>query len=345
MTYALRKDTLAGIKQSALFLKKNMAVQPVTLAAAQLVAYETAGAGLVHPEQEAFKFYYANHVFSMITSKYGPHEPLPLEVAELARAYVKLSSDLAVRLAYYCLLIIVREARHMHSNPTAIAIIKDKWGASVANFLKSIRNSSEDAAVNKLRNSPPNTTLGQLVSGITDAFNYPGIWTGGYGGKAWGKVSETLRSMIYGETTPEMFADTAYTLAHNGGPIFNKGMLYNHQDNGKLFKTLDVQRAGMVPQLWNDVPTMRPSGPQFTEFVTRSKALFSEATSGYVDWFKVMALGALHGPYSKEKAEQIAKHGASPLATALDKAEAVKFYITNTEFVTIYQREKEKEAA
>jgi hypothetical protein len=342
VTYGLRKDTLAGIKQSALFLKRSLADQPAKTAAAQLVAYESALAHkLVHPEAEAFKFYYANHVFSMIAGRYGPHEPLPEAVADLARAYVKIASDLTVRLAYYCILIITREARHMYNNPAAHDLIKDKWGAPVANFLKSIRAAGEDAAVNKLRHSAPTTSLGQFVSGITEAFFYPGIWSGGYGGPKWGKVAETLRSMIYGETTAEMFADTGFTLAHNGGPIFNKGMLYNHQNNTALFKLLDVQRSGQVPQLWNVVPAMRPAGSDFAGFVALASKLFPEGTSGYVDWYKVCALGALHGPYSSEKQQQVAAHGPSELATALDKAEASRFYIAPDEFVTVYEREKE----
>ena len=337
MTYALRKDTLAGIKQSALFIKKDQSGQPLQVAVAQLLAYEAASPGLAHPEQEAFKFYYANHAFSMIAAQYGPHEPLPEAVAELARSYVKISSDLSVRLAYYCLLIITREARHMYANAAAYEKIKNKWGSPVSNFLKLIKPEGETGAVNRLRTSPPNTTLGQFVSGLTDAFNTSGCWSGGYGGPKWGKVAETLRQMVYGETSPEMFADTGFTLAHNGGPIFNKGMLYHHQNNSVLYKLLDVQRSGQMPQLWNDAAALRPAGP-FSAFVTEAKALYAESLAGYVDWYVVCALGALHGPYSKEKQEQIAKHGESPLAKEINKEESKKFYITPGEYITVVER-------
>jgi hypothetical protein len=340
MTYAVRKDTLAGIRQSALFIKKDQSGQPLQVAVSQLLAYEATGPGMVHPEEEAFKFYYSNHVFSMIAAQYGPHEPLPEAVAALARSYVKLASDISVRLAYYCLLIITRESRHMHGNAAAHTKIKNKWGLPVSAFIQSIKSLGSMAAANRLRQTPPSTTLGQYVSGITDAFNSPGCWAGGYGGEKWGRVAETLRCLVYGETTPEMFADTAFTLAHNGGPIFDKSMLYHPQDRGKLYKVLDVQHEGMVLQLWNDDIALRP-GP-LSSFVAEAKALFPKGTAGYVDWFKVAASSAKHARlYAKEKQEQIAKHGPSPLATAIDKAEAQKFYVSPNEFVTIVERLKE----
>ena len=64
MIYAVTERYAGGIKQSALFIKRDQADQPLAVAVEQLLAYEAAGPGLAHPEQEAFKFYYSNHVFS-----------------------------------------------------------------------------------------------------------------------------------------------------------------------------------------------------------------------------------------------------------------------------------------
>ena len=174
------------------------------------------------------------------------------------------------------------------------------------------------------------------MAGLTDAFNSPGCWSGGYGGPKWGAVAETLRKMVYGEISPEMFSDTGFTLAHNDGPIFNKGMLYHHQNNSVLYKFSTCSGRGRF----------RSCGTTFRRCVLRgvpgvrdkAQALFPEATAGYVDWYKVCALGAIHGRLTEGKAEQIAKHGASPLATAIDKAEAAKFYVMPENTSRWYER-------
>ena len=54
--------------------------------------------------------------------------------------------------------------------------------------------------------------------------------------------------MLTGTTSMEMLVDTGYTLAHNGGPIFNKGMMYTHYDSHFL-TILDLQRAGQMLDL------------------------------------------------------------------------------------------------
>jgi hypothetical protein len=39
----------------------------------------------------------------------------------------------------------------------------------------------------------------------------------------WGNIADTLRHLVTGELSPEMFCDLGFALAHNNGPIFNKG--------------------------------------------------------------------------------------------------------------------------
>src|SRR5687767_3521180 len=75
VTYHLRKDTLAGVKLSALFDKRDLSDVPLPKAISALNAYMGKSPSMVKTCAEALKFYYANHVFSLIASRYDAHEP------------------------------------------------------------------------------------------------------------------------------------------------------------------------------------------------------------------------------------------------------------------------------
>jgi len=112
-----------------------------------------------------------------------------------------------------------------------------------------------------------------------------------------------------------MMLDTVWTLAHNGGPIFNKGHFYTTYGHA-LYRILDVQRSGQVPEgvLFDHVIGQYAS-PPFKKLMLEVKGRYGEAIGDYVDWVKVEALGAVH-KYEKDKQEQIKK---KPL-TAAQKA-------------------------
>jgi hypothetical protein len=94
-----------------------------------------------------------------------------------------------------------------------------------------------------------------------------------------------------------MLLDTVWTLAHNGGPIFNKGMLFYHYNSTELVKILDVQRAGMVPNMvaHADSKFVQPS---HGELMVEVRKVIPEFGKAPVDWQKVQELGAV-GKYAK----------------------------------------------
>lgn len=335
--YHLRKDTIAGAKLSALFMKRSMGAQPLPEVMKQVNKYMSENSGHASPEGEAFKFYYANHVFSAVSARFDQNEILPDDFAWLVRNYVKLSSDLVVRLAYYCLLIITREARHLHKSESTYAKVEEKFGARSVAFLKAICGKGEEGAVGMLRQSPPDIPLGKYVEMIEYVF-FKGGWGGGYGGPAWGKVAQTLRQMVTGEITPEMFADIAFTLAHNNGPIFNKGMLYSGYSHF-IYKLLDVQRSGQIPQLYED-SEVKFSVADMVDFIDRARKSLPDVVLGFVDWFRVEALGAMHS-YAKEKQKQMIQHGQSEFEKEMEKKNGKKFYVGKNQFVMVVEREQE----
>lgn len=316
--YALRKDTLAGLKQSSLFEPRRIDV-PLVMTIAKLNAYMQSPT-IVRPEAEAVKFYFANHIYSLIASKYGPHEPLPEAVYPLARGYIKMSSELIVRLVYYTLMITTREARHFPGPTTVLDNIEIECGKGVGTFFKG-GDSAEETLLKRLQEKPPHCSLERYMRALVKIFNESPNWSSSYGGPNWGNIAETLRKMVAGDLSAEMFADVAFTLAHNGGPMFNKGMLYDFDQRYPLLKILDVQRSGQIPQMVTngELPVQAQKLDAYAlSYVKNAIDVFPAEVLGYVDWYKVETLGALQS-YGKEKQAQLIKHGPSLHASEKEK--------------------------
>jgi hypothetical protein len=286
-------------------------------------------------EANALQFYLLNQAFGNLSIAVDSKAELTPEQEHLATMYLNRASESSARLFYYILLIITREARHLHSSETLYKKLIANYGSDVVEFHKTLKGAGSDSAVQKLRqgsNKLANVTLGQYASCVTDIFNQ-GSFSGGYGGKPWGKIADTLRKMVFGETSIEIMNDTAWTLAHNNGPMFNKGMLYKGY-SPIIYKILDVQRAGMIPQLIAEGGLGSHANYAVSQAFEAVKAVFPESVTGYVDWFKVEDLGSLH-KYPSEKLAQTAKYGKTKATVEVEKKEASKFWVNENEYAVI----------
>jgi hypothetical protein len=341
--YHVRSDTLAGVKLSSLFIKRDMSSIMLPQATEALNSYMgSSSPGKVLPDDEAIKFYYSNHVFSLISAQYDQNDILPPAAAMLAKQYAKMSATSIARLVYYTMLIIIREARHMHSIVNFLEASKTKLSGEFIKLLLGAMSQGEDGAMELLKHDPPKITLREYAEGLSFAFHYHGVWSGGFGGDPWGDIADTLAKFIRGEITAEMFADTAYTLAHNNGPMFNKGILYKHYDQVEFPKILDVQRSGQIPQYVMErlVAGIQIKDDELKAFVNNACHLYPKELDGNVDWFRVAQLGAL-GTYEAEQQAQLKKYGPPPAVAEKAKEASNKFYVgtKSDDYVIKYQRE------
>jgi hypothetical protein len=265
---------------------------------------EKGGLNKAVPEREALDFYAMNHLMAVVKAEFTPNEPLPEWAAKVAQIYHQVLERQGTRMLFYMILITVRESRHIHDHSTDAfwAKYKELYGMETFDFNREIRGKGSDAAANAFVESNMETSIGVLSSGITYMFNN-GKFGGGYGGKPWGLISQTLEHMLHGKTSMEVMLDTSYTLAHNNGPMFNKGMLYEHFGQG-LYTILDVQRSGQIPEMiLNSECPVACSQDVFycLDVVNKLKPhLFGSE----VNWQQVKDLGALHNYDSKIKEQQ-----------------------------------------
>lgn len=69
-------------------------------------------------------------------------------------------------------------------------------------------------------------------------------WPGAYGGPKWGKCTDVLLRYLKSEDNAVMFVDTAWSLEHNGGCVFNKA--WNTLNIGEI---LDMKFDGNIAGL------------------------------------------------------------------------------------------------
>lgn len=304
------------------------------------------------PEQDALLFYLLNHSVSLVRQRVHPLEPLG-EYLPIVEAYNREIAIRSQRMFYYLLAICTRESRHNKASSSWNEMIglRAKYGNEILDFHYLIKGTSSSAAVEKFTEFQFEGTLGPYTKFLAEVFRV-GNYSSGYGGVAWAVVAEVLRDYVSGVLSAEMMMDTAFTLAHNNGPIFNKGMFFKNYSS-TLYKILDVQRSGQIPQLIPELDVLYVApGTPVRSYWESGCQLFPEFKEG-VDWHKVEALGAKN-KYSEEKANQKKKPGfqgvgSKPLkngpsladhledqSQALKKAKAQAKAKLDAEYVEVY---------
>ena len=314
------QDTLAYHLSRPLSAARDMGGVRVPLVAKAMKAWlnEDEESGTV-PETEALWFYSLNHGMAHIRKARALYEPLG-ELLPFVQEYYRRLSPKAVRAFYYLMLICTREARHLQNTPGLDKIVIQQHGPVAWEWAQGAKG--EHAAHDKLLNSPPNMVMRDYVGALRTLF-YEGKWAGGYGGKAWGQVTDCLVRFVNGEFNAEMMLDTVWTLAHNNGPIFNKGHCYGGYTHA-IYKVLDVQASGqMIEMVLHDKSIGEFKKPEMIDLAVWVREHFPDAVGKFVDWYLVEALGSKH-KYAAEKMAQAKLHGVPEGAAAAEKAAHAK---------------------
>lgn len=262
---------------------------------------------LVKPEHEAIQFYLFNHLAKLLKDKFTANEPLPDWAKAVMQEYKSIVVNQGNRLTSYISLICARESRHMGAKNEEwwVENITKNFGAKCKDFHYLIKGKNSDVAAGRFLESAPDIPVGDFFKSLETIF-FKGSFGSGYGGKPWGNIAKTLNQFLDGKISQEMMVDTAYTLAHNNGPMFNKGMMFNHYDS-ELLVILDVQRSGQIPEYVLEKCGVGLSPQQQTVFTNFKQAL-GNPFSSYVDWFKVERDGAVSS-YGYQQQMQEKLHG------------------------------------
>lgn len=341
----LPANTLAYYQAAPQFKPQVLTHVPVARLAKATQIYRQGHTTEVPPTEEAARFYALNHCASIVRARFTVNEVLPAWAQAVMQVYLETTIKQSERLLHYMMCIITREARnqgHMTDLGGKVMAEIEHQSPQMREFLEQIKSTAEMQAVGWYMEQPPAVTAEQYVQAIAHLFDH-GKWSSSYGGKNWGNIARTVLKVLTGVTSLETLTDTAYTLAHNGGPMFNKGMLYSSSDEIKerLLMVLDVQRGGQVPELFLDQENwaglVRPPG--IVQIVEQVRHEVPKAIGQYVDWQKVINASPV-GEYDHQLSKQQQKHPAPQVQMFMGKpAKKVgEFQVFPGQSVEVYER-------
>lgn len=323
-------DTLAyqlGVRP--LSVARDISETKVTATANAVDEFRKTHGADTRPEREALWFYLLNHAVGEVRRRVEWHEPLG-DYLPILDEYNQRGAEMAARLFNYLLLICIRESRHAAVKASVHKAVAEKYGEAVMIFNKDISGSYDP--LSKFSKDPPKVTLGALVGSLRMIF-FQAKFGQAYGGPAWGVVADALCKFVDGVLSAEMLLDIGFTLAHNGGPIFNKGMLYAEYNKASLMTILDTQASGQIPQLingkYNGVSSLTTS--PMRKFSKSMVTLLGAGFGADVNWPLVAAHSvsglSYHGMMTvaqKAEAHQIKVEVQVAAKVALKRAEAEK---------------------
>lgn len=194
-------------------------------------------------EQAVLNFYFYNHAFHLITSRYNIYDRLPDELAHICARHQLVSNQIGARMFYQVLM-----STHGHlfgvqygeHKPQFQEFFIQQYGQKVWDFFASNPSSYH---FNNWVMMFPDENLGAFVSGTLATFTF----SGNGAAKAWANIARLGTDYVNGNMSLESMADQAFSICHNGGSILNKGHMFTVCEQN-MYHLLDVQDSGQIPQ-------------------------------------------------------------------------------------------------
>ena len=102
-------------------------------------------------------------------------------------------------------------------------------------------------------------------------------------GPLWRDIARMASSFFEGHKSLETTIDTSFTFCHCNGSFFEKGKLFTAVGND-LFKALDVQRSGQIPQFVREGKNSLTKAAQTAAIHAEFARCFPEVFNAKVDW-------------------------------------------------------------
>lgn len=336
MKFFAPKDTMAFQLSRPLNCPIDFSKMRMSEFSKRAKAFLGTGNNSVRPETEALWFYLGNHGLHALRARNPMYAPLSNDDLSLVNHHFKMANKVFLRLFYYTLVICVRETRHLPDKNALMPLLKAEKVENSWSLITKIEDSASGAMQQIIDQQHPELTVYELCKGMSIAFHKL-HWPSSFGGKKWGIIADSLVNLVTGKHSPEIFCDVAFALAHNGGPIFNKGMFYGHYGSD-LQIILDCQRGGQIPRYVYSKQSNLVTGDMQSYGMKLAK--FGEDFVGDIDWEMVQKAGAV-GSYNhlfvdkeqaaKKKAES-EKHAQLAKLAAEAEAQKKKYMVGEVEY-------------
>lgn len=234
--------------------KINFSSVPIAKLGDVIAAFENTRSTRPHPETDVLKFYFLNHAFHVISSKYNAIEDLPEDIAKLVSARTEITTNIAKRVLCHTFLTLLYEMNWLHSGVKGDAFyqsIKDRFGEQVADHVNQVnsKHSGYGFILGKMAGYEKlNTTCGEYCRALFATYTSSPHFSAIAKDKQWIAIASVPNDFFQGYSSLEETCDKAFSLFHWGGSIFNKDIFYK-VNSDTMLHLLDVQDSGQIP-LW-----------------------------------------------------------------------------------------------
>lgn len=275
--YDLPQNTMMTYAANPMFQALDFKHLPVSKLAEEIKAFEVANKGKrPAPESDALMFYFMNHAFHVMKSRFNPMERLDPEMAFVAEQHIKCTNQIAKRLFFYSTIIAVEEAKFMPGQDAGFFnFLDNSYGREFRAYAKS-NFKGELTDFGDL-----DMTCGDYAAGMMSVFAF-GKWQGGFGGRGWTPIAALVLDCISGNLSFESMADQAFSLCHNNGSMFNKGHFYSCYTHF-IYEILDIQDSGQIPQWIASNRGSKFISPELAKVFDIMAKRFPEEMTGKVD--------------------------------------------------------------
>lgn len=238
--YDLSEKTLYKHKASSLYKENKFSNISYKELFKEINLYKKTNSNMV-PESDALMFYLVNNIWHTINSRYGEYEDLPDNVYDLVKECNKLSVQICKGVFFHtCLVGDGMLATYLGNlSDSQKDYFKISYGEGFLKYLENKSNRSIDGL-----------NLHQFLGGMSNVYSIQKLipW-----GKPYSMIVKTIHKISNGNTSLYAGCDNVWSLCHNGGTIFNKGIggIYKVSSNF-IFDILDVQDSGQIPAWVNE---------------------------------------------------------------------------------------------
>jgi len=254
------------------------------------------------PETDMLDFYVGVQALGLMHRVHHEHEVVRDDLYRHLLAWRGRTAKAVGRALLYSIVICTREMRHCGSkdDPELEKRLVDETSLDAASFVRFMMagGGAPDGIL-----SCAYVPVGDAFRAVDLAFR-EGMFGKQFGGEPWAQVARNVVRYVDGSYTPEMFLDTVWSLCHNNGPIFNKGMHYDMYSN-YLIELLDVQRSGQVIEGIVEGRWVHFLTKETSTLAYFMKDYVRDLVGDYVDWSLVEEAGSLMS-YDTYKANQLA---------------------------------------
>lgn len=205
----------------------------------------------------AVQFYMLNHGIALLDTTMGMDAPLTPAQCSLYQTYHKHVGAIGVRMVYDIVFMLTAMCATTHPDPYHLDVVESSYGPKAKEFIQSVAGTGEKMSFwtphfSLLKPVLANARTESMGVKLGDAIRSLGYILDvcqrelSYG-PLWRDIARMATSFFEGNKSCETTIDTAFTFCHCNGSFFEKGKLFAAVGND-LFKALDVQRSGQIPQ-------------------------------------------------------------------------------------------------